>query len=394
MPAAPARENRMRLVERTPLSPVSGHEAAMMNVAHEEREEISEDLFFVTASAAMRKFRMQAELVAKINVPVLILGESGSGKESTARLIHKLSVRSECPFFKVNCAALPAELLDSELFGHEQGAFAGAMRSRQGKFELCKNGTILLDEITEMPLPLQAKLLQVLREKKFFRVGGDTAISADVRILATSKIKIEEALLSKRLREDLYFRLNAFTMQVPPLRERKEEIPILLGHFMQQLAKHYNLQARPLSPLLLTTCQEYSWPGNLRELENVVKRYLVIGDEFLELGELGNKTSATQDSDSVDMGNEDLPLASEDNDRGDGTGLKSLVRNLKGEAERGAIASTLEKTHWNRKAAARELGISYRSLLYKIHDYQLVPPGGYTPTWMTSTGPKRSGQGQ
>jgi len=366
-----------------------------MNTFTGDIEEINEDLFFIAGSPAMRKLRMQAELLAKVNVPVLILGETGSGKEIAAKLIHKLSVRSECRFLKVNCAALPNDLLEGELFGYEREAFTGAMRTRHGKFELCDKGTILLDEIAEMPTALQAKLLHVLHDKQFFRLGGDTTISLDVRILAATNANVEEALVNKRLSEDLYFRLSAFTLQVPPLRERKEEIPLLVGHFMQQLAKHYNLQPRPLSPLLLNACLEYSWPGNLRELENVVKRYLVMGDEFLQVGEFRNNLPAHSGApDFIELSADHGHSASGEGDHGDDSSLKSLVRNLKGEAERCAIASALQKTHWNRKAAARELGISYRSLLYKIHDYQLVPPSSYAATWMNNTGWKRNGQGQ
>jgi transcriptional regulator with GAF, ATPase, and Fis domain len=358
-------------------------------------EEISEDLFFVSGSPAMRKLRTQAELLAKVNVPVLILGESGSGKEIAARLIHKLSIRSECRFLKVNCAALPAELLEGELFGYERGAFSGAMRTRRGKFELSHKGTILLDEIVEMPSPLQAKLLHVLQEKQFFRLGGDTAITVDVRILAATNVDVEQALISKRLREDLYFRLSAFTLHLPPLRERQEEIPLLLGHFMKQLAKTYGLCPRPLSPVLLNACQHYSWPGNLRELENVVKRYLVMGDEFLEVGDLGNKSAAPNvGADFALVSGEDPYPSNEEGNHEDATKLKNSLRSIKGEAERGAITGILEKTHWNRKAAARELGISYRSLLYKIQEYQLVPPSSYLPSFPGASGWKRNGRAQ
>lgn len=363
-----------------------------MHTLIEDIEEISEDLFFVAGSAATRKLRMQAELLAKVNVPVLILGESGSGKEIVAKLIHKLSVRSACSFVKVNCAALPSELLESELFGYERGAFTGAIRTRQGKFELCHNGTILLDEIAEMPAPMQAKLLHLLQDKHFFRLGGNTTISVDVRILAATNVNVETALTEKRLREDLYYRLSAFTIYVPPLRERKEEIPLLLEHFMTQLARHYGMEPRPLSPLLLNACRSYSWPGNLREFENVVKRYLVMGDEFLEFGELGIK--------SPNNGHQELwPAESFDHNHDNGSDehvdaapLKNLVRNVKGETERNAIASMLEKTQWNRKAAARELGISYRGLLYKIQEYHLIPPGTYVPSLPKQNGWKRNGQ--
>jgi len=352
----------------------------------EDFEEISEDLFFVAGSLAMRKLRTQAELLAKVNVPVLIVGESGSGKEVAARLIHKFSVRSGYRFLKVNCAALPADLLESELFGDEGGAFTGAIRPRQGKFELCDKGTILLDEIAEMPAGLQPKLLHFLQDKQFFRLGGETL---DVRILAATNVSIEQALIERKLREDLYYRLSAFTLHVPPLRERKEEIPLLLGHFMNQLARHYDLNPRPLSPSLLDACQRYSWPGNVRELENVVKRFLVMGDESLESAELASHARGHIQEVPENRAQE----PSDGNDpQSDASSLKSLVRTIKGETERSAIASTLEKTHWNRKEAARQLRISYRGLLYKIQEYQLAPPGNYLAPLPKNGGWKRNGE--
>lgn len=340
-------------------------------------EKISEDLFFVAASPVMRKLLMQAELLANVNVPVLIVGESGSGKEVAARLIHKHSIRSACRFLKVNCAALPGDLLESELFGYERGAFTGAIRTRQGKFELCHKGTILLDEIAEMPAQLQAKLLHVLQDKEYFRLGGDTTISVDVRILAATNVNIEEALAEKRMREDLYYRLSAFTVQVPPLRERKEEIPLLMGHSMNRMARHYGLLPRPISTVLLEACQQYSWPGNVRELENFVKRYLVMGDEQVALSELQkkpvNQVGLLEDNDPVSDGTIGILSGNEDGT----SNLKALVRNITGEAEKTVIAGTLEKTHWNRKKAAHLLGISYRGLLYKIQHYQISPSLAY-----------------
>src|SRR6202161_4261738 len=202
-------------------------------------EEVGADTFFFAPSPAMHKIRSQAALVAKVDIPVLLLGESGTGKEVLARLIHKLSQRAHRTFLKVNCAAVPADLLESELFGYEAGAFTGANHAKPGKFELCNKGTILLDEIGEMPPLLQAKLLHVLQDQTFSRLGGRTVIKVDVRILAATNINIPEALANKRLREDLYYRLNAFTLQIPPLRERKEEIPILLKHFMANMSERY-----------------------------------------------------------------------------------------------------------------------------------------------------------
>jgi transcriptional regulator with PAS, ATPase and Fis domain len=279
-----------------------------------------------------------------------------------ARLIHKLSPRAHRTFLKVNCAAVPGDLLESELFGYEAGAFTGANHAKPGKFELCNKGTILLDEIGEMPPLLQAKLLHVLQDQQFSRLGGRTVIKVDVRILAATNIDIPEALANKRLREDLYYRLNAFTLQVPPLRERKEEIPILLKHFMGHMAERYARPPLPLSPTLLAACQEYSWPGNLRELNNFVKRYLVLGDEKLAIHELTPKS---------DGGGAPFDATPRNGAESSG-GLKSLSRNAKDEAEAEAIAKALDETNWNRKQAAVLLKISYKALLYKIRQYGIA----------------------
>lgn len=327
-----------------------------------EVEELSENEFFVAASPAMRKLRSQAALVAPVDIPVLMLGESGTGKEVMARLIHKLSPRSHRTFLKVNCAAVPADLLESELFGYEAGAFTGANHAKPGKFEICNKGTILLDEIGEMPPLLQAKLLHVLQDQQFSRLGSRSVIKVDVRILAATNINIPEAIANKRLREDLYYRLNAFTLQVPPLRERKEEIPILLKHFMSHMSERYARQPLPLSSNLLQACLNYSWPGNLRELNNFVKRYLVLGDEQIAIQELRPKTDGTGMPFDLAVGASAEPLA----------GLKSVARSAKDEAEAEAIAKALDETNWNRKQAAVLLKISYKALLYKIKQYGIA----------------------
>jgi len=327
-----------------------------------EVEELSDDLYFVAASPAMRKIREQVTQVANFNVPVLMVGESGTGKEVVARLIHKLSPRAHCTFLKVNCAALPADLLESELFGYEPGAFTGATRSKPGKFELCDKGTILLDEIGEMPPVLQAKLLHVLQDQQFSRLGSRSMVTIDVRILAATNIDIQQAIAAKKLREDLYYRLNAFTVHVPPLRERREEIPLLLRHFMGLFATRYARAPLAVSPTLVDACRSYSWPGNLRELENFVKRYLILGDEQLALSEL--ETQEREIGTATGQPGE-LPGKQNPDD------LRTLVRGWKDEAESEAITRTLERTRWNRKEAARGLGISYKALLYKIRRYNI-----------------------
>ncbi len=337
----------------------SGVSAGEPAEAGQSIEELDDELCFVCASPAMRKIRAQVEQVASVNVPVLLLGESGSGKEVVARLIHKLSPRSSRIFLKVNCAALPGELLESELFGYEVGAFTGASRPKPGKFELCDNGTILLDEIGELPGGLQAKLLHVLQDQEFSRLGSRSTIRVDVRILAATNVDIRAAMAEKRFREDLFYRLNAFTLDLPPLRERREEIPLLLRQFMARYAGRYARTQLPLSPGLVDACARYSWPGNLRELENFVKRYLILGDESLVRGELESKTEEQQTSTDASRVSTGSPSR----------GLKSLVRSIKDETEMEAISRALEETKWNRKRAAALLNISYKALLYKIRQY-------------------------
>jgi DNA-binding NtrC family response regulator len=331
--------------------------------SEDEVEEIplDENTSFVRSCKRMREIESQCALVARADIPVLILGESGTGKEVAAMLIHKLSARSQRSFLKVNCAAMPADLLESELFGYEQGAFTGAVKSKPGKFEICNSGTILLDEIGEMPSVLQAKLLQVLQDGTFSRLGSRTSVKVDVRVIAATNIDIKAAIAQKIFREDLYYRLNGFTLKMPPLRERTEEIPILSQHFMRKVAAKYECDPLPISPALLRALTSYSWPGNLRELENTIKRYLVLADEQAIISELSPWEGAGAS----------LPAGeSTDGDRS----LKHLVQHVKGGAEAAAIAQSLEGSGWNRKVAASELKISYKALLYKIKQYNLSPP--------------------
>jgi len=309
----------------------------------------------------MRQIRARAVQVARFDFPVLILGESGTGKEVLARLIHKYSDREQRTFLKVNCAAMPSELLESELFGYEPGAFTGAVKAKPGKFEQCNKGTILLDEIGEMSPALQAKLLQVLQDGQFSRLGGRHPVKVDVRVLAATNIKMTESIANKTFREDLYYRLSSFVVNMPALRERKEEIPIMLRHFMIQVAEKYACPLLPLSPRLVKACENYSWPGNIREMENFVKRYLVLGDEDSVIAELERASeSAPQPAGAArsEFVNPDL---------------KQMVKSLKNGAEMEAIANALEESGWNRKRAASALSISYKALLYKIRQYDIKP---------------------
>ena len=331
-----------------------------VSLGHDEVEDLGGDLYFLAASPRMRQIRAQVEQVAAVNVPVLILGESGTGKEIMARLIHKLSPRARRTFLKVNCAALPAELLESELFGYEAGAFTGANKSKPGKFEQCDKGTILLDEIGEMPVSMQAKLLHVLQDQQFSRLGSRSTVRVDVRILAATNINIAQALSTKKLRQDLYYRLNTLSVELPPLRERREEIPSMIRHFLARFAARYARTPLPLSPKMVDACLKYPWPGNLRELENFVKRFLILGDEKL----------AITDLEMPDDAHPPGPLEPGEAPEKPGD-LKSLVRNVKDEAEVHAIRHALEQTNGNRKRAAADLNISYKALLYKIRQYGL-----------------------
>jgi transcriptional regulator with PAS, ATPase and Fis domain len=323
---------------------------------------LNETHSFVRSSKRMRDLEAQAALVARADIPLLILGESGTGKEILALYTHMMSARSQRIFLKVNCAAVPADLLESELFGYEQGAFTGAVKTKPGKFEICTGGTIFLDEIGEMPAILQAKLLQVLQDGTFSRLGSRAPMKVDVRVIAATNINMKEAMANKTFREDLYYRLNGFTLSIPPLRERREEIPVLAEYFMRKGAKRYGREALPFSANLLNTLDEHAWPGNLRELENVINRYLVLGDEKAIIDELA-PTAAYQGAANAAA---EAPTT--------GAGLKAMVKSLKGDAESTAIAQVLEGVGWNRKAAANDLQISYKALLYKIKQYDLSPP--------------------
>ena len=333
---------------------------------------LDENTSFVRSSRRMREIESHCRLVARADIPVLILGESGTGKEIAAMLIHKMSARGHRCFLKVNCAAMPADLLESELFGYEQGAFTGAVKSKPGKFEICDKGTILLDEIGEMPPVLQAKLLQVLQDGSFARLGGRASVRVDVRVIAATNIDIKQAISQKTFREDLYYRLNGFTLEMPPLRERIEEIPILCQHFMRKVAAKYECDALPISPALMQAFTSHTWPGNLRELENTVKRYLVLADEEAIMKGLIPWHGAGS-------------LASVAECPGENKSLKHLVRNVKGSAEAAAIAKSLERSGWNRKAAANDLEISYKALLYKIKQYNLTPSRTARPQSDTKT---------
>ena len=333
----------------------------VMDSAHPYQQiPVSANSSLVFCSYRMQKIAAQAALVAKFDLPVLIMGESGTGKEVIAQYIHRMSNCAGRTFLKVNCAAMPSDLLESELLGYEQGAFTGAMKSKPGKFELCDNGTIFLDEIGEMPAGLQAKLLQVLQDGTFSRLGGRTTVKVNARVIAATNVDIKSAITQRRFREDLYYRLNGYSLLIPPLRERREEIPFLLSHFIKTLSAKYARVPVSVSDALVAACTNSPWPGNVRELENFVKRFLVLGDEGMMLEELaacaGPSTSRTNE-----FATTGLPEA----------GLKHMVKSLKGEAEAEAISQALFRNGGRHKQTAAELKISYKALLYKIRQYRI-----------------------
>jgi two-component system, NtrC family, response regulator AtoC len=322
-------------------------------------EQLTEDLSFLAASPQMLKIRQQILQIAPVDVPVFVSGESGVGKEVVARMIHLRSTRRQQAFVKVNCAALPGELLESELFGYEQGAFTGAVRAKPGKFELANKGTIFLDEIAEMSPHLQAKLLHVLQDGQYSRLGARAVVNVDVRVVAATNMDVKEAMRTGRFREDLYYRLNVLSIHIPPLRERTAEIPLLFRHFLVKYSEKYQKPSPEPSKHLMEAALRYPWPGNLRELENFVKRYVILEDDegsFRELLEMTGQQRAVPREETAPPKEQ---------------GLKALVRSLKDEAEMEAIADALDKTNWCRKDAARMLGISYKALLYKMRQFNL-----------------------
>jgi two-component system response regulator AtoC len=316
----------------------------------------------------MQRIRAVLDQVADTDVTILIQGESGVGKEIVARAAHEVSARVSRPFVKVNCAALPEELLESELFGYEKGAFTGAVSRKQGKFELAHRGTIFLDEIGEMSASLQGKMLQVLQDGEFTRLGSNREIRVDVRVICATNRKLDEMVREGRFREDLFFRLNVVNLSVPPLRERRDEIPRLVESFLRRFPARYRKPVPRLSSRLMSALQCYAFPGNVRELENMIKRIIVLESEDSIIEEIrrGERAAAPPGSDLAHLIDEieahagDIPL-------------REVGRRVALEAERETIGRVLQHTHWNRKQAARLLGVSYKTLLQKIRGCGLEP---------------------
>ncbi|MFQ5740214.1 MAG: sigma-54-dependent transcriptional regulator [Acidobacteriota bacterium] len=321
---------------------------------------------FVCCNPQMEHIRAIALQVAEAEVPVLILGESGVGKDVIASLIHQSSCRRG-PFVRVNCAAMPAELTESELFGCEKGAYTGAHVDRPGKFEFAHQGTIFLDEVAEFTPSIQAKLLQVLQEGTFTRLGSNQEIEVDVHVIAATNRKLDEAIAEGRFREDLYYRLNVVNMEVPPLRRRKDEIRPLCDHFLEKFRNRYNAAGVELPAQLLSMFEAYHWPGNVRELENIIKRYLVLQDLDTIRAELEAKMTGRTFTGIAEMTDSYLEENQSHLD------LKEIGRKAALMVERKMILSTLRRTNWNKSRAASELKVSYKTLLTKIQHHDLSP---------------------
>jgi two-component system, NtrC family, response regulator AtoC len=333
------------------------------------------------------------ERVADTDVTVLIRGESGTGKELVARAVHEVSPRRDRVFVKVNCAALPSELLESELFGFERGAFTGAIQHRPGKFEFANHGTMFLDEISELQGPLQAKLLQVLQDGEFARLGSREDVRVDVRVVAATNADLDQAVSNGRFREDLFFRLNVVCITLPPLRQRREEIPSLTELFLRRYSEQYNKPRLTPTRDTLQLFAAYDWPGNVRELENLVKRMVILGTDEPVRRDLSDaiadrrratsgipalKTPASNGTHAAARAAGTPPAVAAPSAAAPAPpppvasgSLKDIARQAARQAERELIARTLQQTRWNRRAAAELLGISYKALLYKIKEAEL-----------------------
>jgi two-component system response regulator AtoC len=312
---------------------------------------------FFSNSSRMKKIQEITDEIAKTDITVLIKGESGTGKELLAEAIHVKSHRSDKPFIKVNCAAIPKGLLESELFGFERGAFTGAQSRKPGKFELANGGTILLNDIGEIDISVQAKLLQVLQDGAFSRLGGNGDVSVNTRILTTTKDNLERSMSEGRFREDLFFRINVMSITLPPLRDRREQVIPLSEYFFDLYKERYGRSVSSLSAEAMDILKQYRWPGNVRELENVIKRIVLFGEEATVLKGLTNNNHSENCVNSSGVS--------------ESLGLKELKKKAVETAEIEVIQNALQGTHWNRKKAAKLLGVSYKGLLYKIQKYGL-----------------------
>jgi two-component system, NtrC family, response regulator AtoC len=350
----------------------------LVNEVTQLREQVRRQSDFAMlfgTSPRMEEVKLTVEQVADTTATVLIRGESGTGKEVVARMIYGNSSRRDKPFVKVNCAAIPHELLESELFGYEPGAFTGANRQKLGKFDQANYGTIFLDEISEMHPALQAKLLHVLQDGEFARLGGKRDIAVDVRVLAATNKPIERAVEEGLFREDLFYRLNVVSVHIPPLRERREEIPVFLDFFLRKYSEYYGKQPPPFSTYAVSRMMEYTWPGNIRELENLVKRYVIVGNEAQIIRELSTHKPIMSSlsvpkpppmAETAAAPAASGAFASGGNGATDTPSLLEIGKRAALQAEREAIERVLAQTRWNRRQAAKILKISYKALLNKL----------------------------
>jgi len=327
------------------------------------------DRLLIGESGAIQKIKELIRQVANSDLNVIICGESGVGKELVAQALHLSSVRKNNPFIKVNCAAIPGELLESELFGYEKGAFTGAHMTKKGKFEVAHRGTILLDEIGDMPLSLQSKMLQVLQDLQFSRLGAKRDVKVDCWIMAATNQDLDQNIREGRFREDLYYRLNIIRMYIPPLRERPDDIKPLIQHFREQLAENGGQSRFEFSSDVMAFLHRYSWPGNVRELKNVVGRLMLLGDwNSLKRELLGRDIGRLSEPELDFMPSSTLAEDLELTEQKIFPPLKEIKKKAVQEAERKLIKVVLQETGWNRKRAANMLQISYKALLYKIRE--------------------------
>jgi two-component system response regulator AtoC len=321
-------------------------------------EDFPSDGLIFGCSSRMLAIRQKVDKIAQASVPVLIHGDSGTGKDVMARHIHARSAVAAGPFVRVNCAAIPGALLESELFGYEKGAFTGTHNSKPGRVEAADGGTLFLDGIDEIPLGLQAKLLQFLQDGHFSHIGGQEEISVSTRLICSAHTSLERKAAAGNFRDDLYYRINVVSLELPPLRARAEDIADLVAYFLERHQKRHNITARTISANLLHLLEKHPWPGNIRELENLVERYVILGSEEAVSVELLHWDRTNLSPEVPTRG----PIQ-----------LKKVTRQAVRELERKIILNVLEEHRWNRKRAASELKISYRALLYKIRQAGLPP---------------------
>ena len=343
----------------------------LMNGSHDSGYGYLQGLI-IGESAAMLQTKRNILRLSKSEVTVLITGESGTGKELVARAIHELSPRCKNPFIKVNSAALPSNLLESELFGFEKGAFTGAWQKKPGKFKLAHSGSLLLDEIGDIPLPLQAKLLQVLQDNELSALGSIENTKIDVRVFAATNADLAQMVSERCFRSDLFYRLNVVSVHLPPLRERQEDIRPLTNHFLEKHAQRYSKEKASLQERTWELFYQYSWPGNIRELENVIQSITVLGNEKTFWDKLNNGACSAVGPGEVGNGPPTRALTKFNSNGGSSRSLKEVAGEAVRKAETNAILNVLCHTRWNRKRAAELLGISYKALLNKIKEYEVT----------------------